>query len=388
MNLLICVNSYGSTMETFIFNHIEYLSKISRFKITVICHYYPDRSFNINSSINVIVSNVLPLKKRLISAFSFFWKHPKDFFKLLKYTNNTINGSLFSLSSVLFNQEYDTIHAHFGQNGRMIAELLDAGIIKGKLITMFHGLDVSSKYSKGFYNILNKIGSKCLVNSHYTERKVISLGINRSIISVIPVGTNAELFNREYDYYPDIEENRYIYVGRLISLKGVQFFPEIVKKLLDRNFRNFKIYIVGFGPLKTQIEKEIGEFSQYIELVGYKEPYLIKEMIKSSKIFLYPGIYDVNGRAEAQGLVFQEAMFMKIPVIATNVGGIPECIIDGKTGCLVEPNDLDTFVDKIILLSQDNNYRNNIINQAYDFAINKYEMNKVMKRIIDIYTDF
>lgn len=135
-----------------------------------------------------------------------------------------------------------------------------------------------------------------------------------------------------------------ITVAELHERKGqkylLQAIPEIVKK-----FPNVKFIFIGGGPNRENLENLAKKLhiENHVEFLGKQKE--IPKFLKSSDIFCLPSC------REAFGLVNLEAMITGLPVIATRTGGIPEVIIDNKTGLLVESEnsrELSRTLEKLI----------------------------------------
>lgn len=387
-SLLLFVNSYSLQMETFIYNQIKMLSSEADFKLTVLCHYYPDKLFTIDEGIEVIETNISKTSSRILSAYKTFFHHPSSFVKLAKYGRNSFNMSLFPLAEVLKNRKFDIIHAHFGQNGKLIAELMDAGLLNSKLITQFHGLDLTSKKcrQKGYYKQLQKVASITLVNSQYSLSLIRKLGFAEPKIRTLAVGTNSALFNRTKEIKKG-KKLKILFIGRLIPLKGAQLIPEIAHKMIEMGFTDFEFRIIGDGPLRNSIIEKSTAIKTKVKLPGYKSVDYVKKAMEKSHLLIYPGITDDEGREETQGLIVQEAMFMKLPVIVSDIGGVPEAVIDGETGFVCKPGDINDFAIKIMILNNNHALAMAMGEKGYDLAKHNYDIQDIHQETMNIYTD-
>jgi glycosyltransferase involved in cell wall biosynthesis len=88
--------------------------------------------------------------------------------------------------------------------------------------------------------------------------------------------------------------------------------------------------------------------------------------------------------SESFGLAALEAMMMRVPVISTNVGGLPEVNIDGESGYLFELGDVAGMAEKSIALLEDEDRLNQFKEQAYQLA-KRYDIDAVVAQYIDIY---
>jgi glycosyltransferase involved in cell wall biosynthesis len=118
-------------------------------------------------------------------------------------------------------------------------------------------------------------------------------------------------------------------ISRLVPLKKVDTLIKSIPKILSEQ-SNFEFWIIGDGPLKTELEQlaiNLG-VNEYVKFWG--EQRYVGDFLASTDIFVLPTIQ------EALGLVLLEAGYFGIPVIATNVDGITDIITNGETGVLLE----------------------------------------------------
>jgi glycosyltransferase involved in cell wall biosynthesis len=103
--------------------------------------------------------------------------------------------------------------------------------------------------------------------------------------------------------------------------------------------------------------------------------------LKESNILVIPS------RMESIPQVIKEAFFLKIPIIATNVGGIPELIIHKKTGMLIPPNDPKKLKETILELLSNKELSEKISNNGFDFVINNLTWEVLLPKYIKFYED-
>jgi len=103
--------------------------------------------------------------------------------------------------------------------------------------------------------------------------------------------------------------------------------------------------------------------------------------LKKSSILVVPS------RMESSPTSIKEAFYFKIPVVATNVGGIPELITDNHTGLLVPYDDSEKLVEVINNLLSNLELSNSLSKEAYNFVINHMAWKKVLPKYIDFYTN-
>jgi glycosyltransferase involved in cell wall biosynthesis len=136
--------------------------------------------------------------------------------------------------------------------------------------------------------------------------------------------------------------------SRLIKLKGVKDVIYALSNLVKASrISEFRLKIIGDGPELHNLKKiaDSSDLSNYIEFTGYlKGECLIKE-------YLSADFFILTSYSESFGMVYLEALSCGLPVIGTNVGGIPE-IIDETVGVLVEPGNIQQIEDAIVKMSK------------------------------------
>jgi len=129
---------------------------------------------------------------------------------------------------------------------------------------------------------------------------------------------------------PDENRIKIVCVGRLVEQKGFDRLVEACRQLKDNGFTDFKVYIIGEGPERNNLESSIKKYQldAMIKLVGFQEnPY---GYIKSADIFL------LTSRDESFSLVLGESMIIGTPVVATDCTGVSEWLDNGKFGMILE----------------------------------------------------
>ena len=231
-----------------------------------------------------------------------------------------------------------------------------------KLVTTFHGTYNFSSNIKKFYNsvMVNSdllIAGSNFIFSHINDNYLKYLNSKKKFL-VIFRGINTEYFD------PDnlkknsvsklrtlwqIEENSKVILlpGRLTSWKGHELFIEAIGKFKKLNSElNFTAVILGNDQGRTVYKKKLERLVEqynltndfrFIEKCEYMPAaYMLADIVISSSI-----------EPEAFGRVSVEAQSMKKPIIASNIGGSNETIIDNKTGILFESGNVESLSKKI-----------------------------------------
>jgi colanic acid/amylovoran biosynthesis glycosyltransferase len=398
MKIAFFISEFPSVSETFIVNQ---LLELKRQNHTVhVFSKIKNDGIPIHESINSsgLLNEVIFLDEKQESRF----KSKKTLF--LKCLQNPFNRkivplfkqvikktsplSIFNFIPFLNTPEYDVIHTHFGVNGNYVAQLRKMGLFKkAKFITTFHGYDLDEQYAEtGFYNDLIQQCHQFTVNSNYSKSRLLKFGVIEKDISLLPVGVNLELFKRKTNVQKGNSDIRLLFIGRLIKLKGPDLFVSICQLLKEKYHLKFKAKIIGDGVLFNGLEKLIREFdlNDSVTLYGSLTQEKTIEQMEDADIFVLPGIYD-EGKGEAQGLVIQEAQAMNLPVLISDVGGMPEGITNGVTGFVLPESDLEAFADKIVRLANNPDKRKEMGQAGRKLVKDKFDIEKLNEKLLNLY---
>jgi glycosyltransferase involved in cell wall biosynthesis len=176
-------------------------------------------------------------------------------------------------------------------------------------------------------------------------KSIPKLNIDAKKVFLITTGVDTEIFKpgdgKEFLRAElDIKEDdiAILYVGRLDLVKGVNYLLEAAKEIIP-NYKNIKFLIVGDGSLREQYESFAKSFSDNIVFTGFRED--IAALMNIADMFVLPSL------SEGAPNVIMEASSSGLPVIATEVGEMPEMVLDGKTGILVKSKDVNGLVSAL-----------------------------------------
>ena len=144
------------------------------------------------------------------------------------------------------------------------------------------------------------------------------------------------------------------------------WFVEHVMPHLDASY----CYLVaGNGPDYTSIKTLVERYGlgDRVCLLGRISDEEKKVVYNASDIFIMPNI-TIRGDVEGFGIVALEAGSCGLPVVASNIQGLKDAVIDGKTGYLVEERDVDGFVGRITGMDLDKEQIREIVNSTFDWA--------------------
>ncbi|MCM8773771.1 MAG: glycosyltransferase, partial [Candidatus Omnitrophica bacterium] len=163
-------------------------------------------------------------------------------------------------------------------------------------------------------------------------------------------------------------------IGRLVDTKGFDYLIDACQ-ILDREGLNFYCKIVGQGELLGRLSSKVKKYklSDKIEFLGEKTQKEIMELYKEATVLVQPSVLAKNGDRDGIPNVILEAMACGVPVISTNISGIPEAIIDKETGILVPPNNSVALAKAILNLANDDILKEKIIYNARILVEKKFD---------------
>ncbi len=145
------------------------------------------------------------------------------------------------------------------------------------------------------------------------------------------------------------ERPRILAAGRLVEKKGFAYLIDAVAILVERGL-SFDCTIAGSGPLETELRQHVEQagMSDRIQVTGEAlKQELIPEFMHGGDVFCLPSVWSSDNDVEGLPQLLMEAMACGLPAVSTRIVGIPDLVIDGETGLLVEPRDADQLADTL-----------------------------------------
>ena len=268
----------------------------------------------------------------------------RDRKKGLKANLRKYLGLMVSLIGSM-SKRYDVIHAHYLFPTGFLA-LPFALLTKTPLVLTAHGGDIRLG-KKAPFKLLTRmtirLAAKVIaVSEALAEEIKNSFSVPADKVMVASCGVDRKLF------YPrdraecraklgiPVEKKVILFVGNLVAVKGVSSLLAAVARVAEAE-PLVALILVGEGPLREELIAQaerlgIAERCQWWQPVKHEK---IPEMMSAADILVLPSQH------EGFGLVALEAHACGLPVVAANVGGLPEIVADHRTGFLVEPGDVD-----------------------------------------------
>lgn len=166
--------------------------------------------------------------------------------------------------------------------------------------------------------------------------------------------------------------------GRLVPVKGYKYLIEALP-LIVREAPNIQVIFIGDGELREELlnKAKALKLENNALFLGMRND--VPEIISCSDLFVLPSIN------EGFGIVLLEAMAMRRPIVATNVGGIPEVVLDGETGILVPPKDPVQLSDAILKLLKDTSLARRMGEYGYQRLKSCFDIKEIVLKTERLY---
>jgi phosphatidylinositol alpha-1,6-mannosyltransferase len=331
--------------------------------------------------------------------------------KLLHKFPETLPKGFFGVMKIVFSVRWISMFKYFVQTVKthdiqliQVGQFLPVGTLamiykKRKnipYIVYAHGIDIliPQKFMRK-NTLLKSIISHAkgiIANSNFTRNELIKLGAVPDKIKVVNPCPNMEANTfSEFRLRRIIDEQKLknrdilLTVGRLVERKGhdkvIEALPEIIKKV-----PNVIYLICGKGPHKKKLISLVNKnnLSDYVKFLGQLPQEDLTAYYQLCDVFIMPSRQLPNGDVEGFGIVFIEANLFGKPVIGGRSGGIPEAILDGQTGVLVNPIDIINIADAAIQLLTDKTLSQRLGQQGQIRARNDFDWKIQTEKIKEI----
>ncbi len=284
-------------------------------------------------------------------------------------------------------QPVHVLHTHlFGANtwGRVLGKLAGVPMI----IAHEHW---SSKAQREVWvdRLLYRLSDRILVPSEASKRLVMQMeGIPARYLDVTYNGVDISRFKPGAEAAAvrselglGAEDVVISTVGRLVADKGGQDDLIWAANEVRKSHPHLKLLIIGDGPLRPDLEKYAGELGMLDSgaalFTGTRDD--VARLLGAMDVFVLPS------HKEALPIAVLEAMSMCLPVVATNVGGVPEVVQDGATGLLVEPADRLALRDALARLVTDRGLAHCLGASGQARVHEHFTLDKMVQHVEDLY---
>jgi len=284
------------------------------------------------------------------------------------------------------------IHAHFGIEG--VSALRLARHLKLPLVTTFHGFDATLKThamlaSPAYFRYpllrrrLAREGHLFLCASAFIRQRLLDTGFPESRTHTHYIGVDCRAIRaRETSE----EQPLILHVARLVEVKGTRYLLRAFARMAQAHDR-VRLKIIGDGPLRRPLHALAASLGvgERVEFLGALPHAQVLSMMRKASMLVLPSIRTATGREEGLGMVLLEAAATGVPIIGSRVGGIPECMVDGKSGFLVPERDEGALARRMAELLEDPDRRHSMGAAGRSFIEDKFGIDRQTAALENFY---
>lgn len=305
--------------------------------------------------------------------------------------------ALKKIKTIIEEFQPDIVHTHAskaGAIGRKAAFSCNVPVV----VHTFHGHVFHSYFGKVkttlFKNIeryLAKKSSGIIAISNLQKKELCEEHKITSTekMEVIPLGFDLKKFQENYSEKRKATRLKYkitndcialCIIGRLAPVKDHFFFLDVIEELSKKTERKIKIFIVGDGELKSEIENRVNTLQhQGIDILMTSWIFDIATFNAGMDILC------LTSKNEGTPVSLIEAQACNLPVISTDVGGVSDIVAENETGFIISRNDKRNFVEKLIILVEQDEIRNKMKSKGWEHVHLKFSYKRLAKDMESYY---
>ncbi len=329
------------------------------------------------------ISSSLPFRLSHIAGNIFFHEVNVQTYPLFEYPPYTL--SLTSkMVDIAKHAGLDIMHVHYAiphaTSAVMARQILATEGVHVPVVTTLHGTDITligqdPSFAPVVTWSINESDGVTAVSNYLRQETYDHFAVDNGI-EVIPNFIDSDRFKRQNKEHfkqalcPN-GEKVICHVSNFRPVKNAQQVVEIFHRLRAEDLP-VKLLLVGDGPDRVPAERKARELGVYddVRFLGKQDP--VEEILSIADIFLMPS------GSETFGLAALEAMACNVPVVASNVGGLPELVVDGETGFLCELDDIDAFTDRCRRLLTDAKLQRDVAQAARARAEDTFDISEIV----------
>ena len=313
------------------------------------------------------------------------------------------------IKKIILEFKPDIVHTHASKAGTL-GRLAAASCGVPVIIHTFHGHVFHSYFGKLktlFYKTIERHLAKkstviiAISNIQKQELAEIHKICPPSKVKVIPLGFDLSKFQealpekrKTFRMKYDLEEDEIAIsiIGRLVPVKNHTLFLEALKIVSGKTNKKIRAFIIGDGEERASIESKATALGiKFTDGMKSKQRSLLTftSWIKEIDIALAGSdIVALTSFNEGTPVILIEAQAANKPIVTTNVGGIENVVIPGRTALLCSNNDLAAFSDSLLKLVEDDQLRSDMSAKGWEHVKEKFHYTRLIRDMEDLYRSF
>lgn len=210
--------------------------------------------------------------------------------------------------------------------------------------------------------VVNRCDAVLADGSHVKHALDILIGRD-SMATLRPMGVWTDSFARS-EHLAEEGSDFILFVGRFVEKKGIPFLLRAMVSVRER-FPELRLVLIGDGPMEERLREDVVRLGleDAVTFAGPRPHDDVVRYLHACRLACVPSIVDSRGETEGMPTVVVEAMAAGVPVVGSNVDGIPDVISHAENGWLAEPEDVDDLAWRIIE-ALDSPHREEVADQA------------------------
>jgi glycosyltransferase involved in cell wall biosynthesis len=369
-NILIISPSKIGLTETFIRSHITNLDA----QVFYLYGWELDFKTELDIPLRELYKPAVGLSDRLLSLL------PHALYFRIMHSRRKYFTREALIKRYIQEHQIDLILAEYGTSGSFIAPICVA--LNIPFLVHFHGIDASSydylRRFEGGYKFMFRHAKKIIAVSQAMAKALEQAGCPPENITVNTYGPHAEYTSVQADYDSDV----LISVGRHTYKKAPYLTILAFQKVL-RKYPKLKLKMIGTGELfdvSFNMVKSLGLENQILLLGGLARSEIIPHL-STAFLFVQHSLVAYNGDSEGTPVGIIEAMAAGLPIVSTRHAGIPDVVVEGETGLLVDENDVDGMADSMIQIIEDRESARRMGQNGKKRILENYSMEKHISKL-------
>lgn len=291
------------------------------------------------------------------------------------------------LARLMQKRNVDHLHAHFASHPAMAAWVIHQLTAIPYSFTA-HGSDLH----RDQHMLQEKVAdAKAVVTiSKYNRQMILDICGPQveSSVHVVHCGVDLQDFKSKEIPTPFETGNgsfRFVCIGTLHEVKGQRYLLEACCELKAEGI-DFQCHLVGDGPDQQMLEEFVSQagLDQHVRFEGRKTSADIQELLQQTDVLIAPSVPTQCGRREGIPVVLMEALGSGVSVIASDLSGIPEIVIDEQTGLLTPPRDANAIAQALLRMYYDQPLRQRLAEAGREKVFDEFNLPGNVRLLVNL----
>jgi colanic acid/amylovoran biosynthesis glycosyltransferase len=291
------------------------------------------------------------------------------------------------MSESMLVENIQHVHAHYATHPALAAWIIHRITGLSYSVSVHaHDIFVDQTMLKTKLNKASFIVAISDFNRKFLEECVGSFA--RAKTQVIHCGIDPQRYLPPQTKYQQGWPFEIVNVGSLQDYKGQIYLLEACAILRDQGVP-FRCRVIGEGEQRRALENylEAQELTHHVELLGALTQGQVADILAEAHCYVQPSIVTSSGKMEGIPVALMEALAMEIPVIASEISGVPELVIPGETGYLVPPADARAIAKAIRRYQSDYDKARQMATKGRNLVLDQFQLGRNIRLLASLFDD-